>query len=121
MNKRSSEDRIGFYNQVIGKNSIHNKYRNLEWDQPSHTIVAHLDRDGLLFIHPDIEQARSISVAEAALIQSFPEDFEFNESMGPNYRMIGNAVPPLMAERIATGIASLFTKNEAQVQDLLAS
>ena len=48
-----------------------------------------------MFIHPDAKQARSISVKEAALIQSFPDDFEFTEKMGYNYKMIGNAVPPL--------------------------
>jgi DNA (cytosine-5)-methyltransferase 1 len=104
MNKRPMDERIQFYNNLLGKNSKHAKYRNLEWDKPSQTIVAHLYKDGLMFIHPDANQARSITVKEAALIQSFPDDFEFNESMGYNYKMIGNAVPPLMAEKIALAI-----------------
>jgi len=108
MNKHSMEDRINFYNQLLGKNSNHSKYRNLEWDKPSQTIVAHLYKDGLMFIHPDASQARSITVKEAALLQSFPTDFEFPESMGYNYKMIGNAVPPLMAEKIATAIAEVY-------------
>jgi DNA (cytosine-5)-methyltransferase 1 len=104
MNKRPMEERIQFYNDLLGKTSKHAKYRNLEWDKPSQTIVAHLYKDGLMFIHPDADQARSITVKEAALIQSFPDDFEFKESMGYNYKMIGNAVPPLMAEKIALAI-----------------
>jgi DNA (cytosine-5)-methyltransferase 1 len=108
MNKHNMEDRIQFYNQLLGKNSNHGKYRNLEWDKPSQTIVAHLYKDGLMFIHPDAEQARSITVKEAALIQSFPDDFEFKESMGYNYKMIGNAVPPLMAKKIAKAIAEVY-------------
>ena len=105
------DQRIEFYNTLLGKSSNHAKYRNLEWDKPSQTIVAHLYKDGLMFIHPDADQARSITVKEAALIQSFPEDFEFKESMGYNYKMIGNAVPPLMAEKIALAIAEILIRN----------
>lgn len=110
MNKRPMFERIQFYNSLLGKSSKHAKYRNLEWDKPSQTIVAHLYKDGLMFIHPDENQARSITVKEAALIQSFPEDFEFKESMGYNYKMIGNAVPPLMAEKIAIAIYNVIKK-----------
>ena len=102
------DQRISFYNKLLSKNSKHAKYRNLEWKNPSQTIVAHLYKDGLMFIHPDEEQARSISVREAALIQSFPDDFEFPEKMGHNYKMIGNAVPPLMAKNIANAVSKFF-------------
>jgi len=108
MNNKPMSTRLEFYNNLVNKNSKHAKYRNLEWDRPSQTIVAHLYKDGLLFIHPDANQARSITVKEAALIQSFPDDFEFTESMGYNYKMIGNAVPPLMAEKIAMAIAEIL-------------
>ncbi|MCL8007896.1 DNA cytosine methyltransferase [Gelidibacter japonicus] len=108
MNKKPMEEKIDFYNRLLGKNSNHAKYRNLEWDKPSQTIVAHLYKDGLMFIHPDGEQARSITVKEAALLQSFPNDFEFIEKMGNNYKMIGNAVPPLMAKKIAIAISEAF-------------
>jgi len=110
MNKKPMDQRITFYNKLLDKNSKHAKYRNLEWKNPSQTIVAHLYKDGLMFIHPDAKQARSISVKEAALIQSFPDDFKFTEKMGYNYKMIGNAVPPLMAKKIALGIASVYDK-----------
>ena len=107
MNNRRMDEKILFYNNLLGKNSKHAKYRNLEWHKPSQTIVAHLNKDGLMFIHPDSEQARTITVKEAALIQSFPDDFEFKERMGHNYKMIGNAVPPLMAKHIASAVHSI--------------
>jgi DNA (cytosine-5)-methyltransferase 1 len=105
MNSSSSKNKISFYNDLMGKKSNHAKYRNLEWDKPSPTVVAHLYKDGLMFIHPDIEQARSITVKEAALLQSFPNDFEFIGSQGFAYKMIGNAVPPEMAKNIAVAIS----------------
>ena len=106
MNKSSTEEKILFYNNLMEKNSNHAKYRNLEWDKPSPTVVAHLYKDGLMFIHPDIEQARSITVKEAALLQSFPDDYEFIGSQGYAFKMIGNAVPPEMAKNIAIAISN---------------
>lgn len=107
MNYLSSSEKIDFYknhpsiNRKSESNSTIPKYRNLEWNKPSPTIVAHLMKDGLMFIHPDAAQARSITVLESALLQSFPEDFEFTKFQGKNYKMIGNAVPPVMGEKIA--------------------
>lgn len=108
MNKKPMSEKISFYNNLIGKKSNHAKYRNLEWDKPSPTIVAHLYKDGLMFIHPDEEQARSITIKEASLLQSFPEDYEFIGSNGDCFKMIGNAVPPEMARKIALGIIKTF-------------
>jgi DNA (cytosine-5)-methyltransferase 1 len=112
MNAMPNEAKIAYYNRLIGKSSNHAKYRNLEWDQPSPTVVAHLYKDGLMFIHPDVGQCRSITVREAALLQSFPEDYGFMGSMGDCYRMIGNAVPPLMARALAEGIASILKRKK---------
>ncbi len=110
MNGLPNDAKISYYNRLKGKSSNHAKYRNLEWNRPSPTVVAHLYKDGLMFIHPDVKQCRSITVREAALLQSFPEDYAFLGSMGDRYRMIGNAVPPLMARAIAEGIAEALKK-----------
>lgn len=75
------------------------KYKKLCWDRPAGTITAHLAKDCYTHIHP--EQPRTISVREAARIQSFPDDFRLLGHMGDRYRLIGNAVPPLMAWGIA--------------------
>jgi DNA (cytosine-5)-methyltransferase 1 len=110
MNSMPMQEKINFYNNLVGKKSNHAKYRNLEWDKPSPTIVAHLYKDGLMFIHPDEKQARSITIKEAALLQSFPDDYEFIGSNGDCYKMIGNAVPPEMAKNIALGIIDSINK-----------
>lgn len=75
------------------------KYRRLRWDGQSGTITAHLAKDCYQHIHP--LQDRTISIREAARIQSFPDSFQFRGNMGDRYRQIGNAVPPLMAWGIA--------------------
>lgn len=104
MNSLPTTEKLKFYKKVSGKDSNHNKYRSLEWDKPSPTIVSHLYKDGLMFIHPDSEQARSITIREAALLQSFPEDYEFLGSNASCFKMIGNAVPVLFAKSIAEAV-----------------
>ena len=104
MNTYSNEEKLKFYEKVTGHKTNHNKYRSLEWDKPSPTIVSHLYKDGLMFIHPDEEQLRSITVREAALLQTFPIDFEFLGSNAYCYKMIGNAVPVLFAKNIAEAV-----------------
>lgn len=116
-NKFDSSDKlIQLYQEKTGKKTNVHKYHVLRWDKPSNTIPAHLKKDGLRHIHPDPLQKRSITVREAARLQTFDDDYEFNESQVANYEMIGNAVPPLFAEKLALGIFELYKiiQNEEQ-------
>ena len=81
-----------------------NKWRKISRDQPVRTVMAHLSKDGYSHIHYDNDQARTISVREAARIQSFPDGFVFKGAMNQAFQQIGNAVPPLMAKAIAAEI-----------------
>lgn len=112
MNKYSQQEKMDFYTKITGHVSKHIKYRNLEWDKPSPTIVAHLHKDGYMFIHPDIEQLRTITIREAALLQSFPIDYKFVASNPYCYKMIGNAVPVLFAKGIAESIYDVLISKE---------
>ncbi len=108
MNNIPNKEKLEYYYKVTGKKTNHNKYRNIEWDKPSPTIVSHLYKDGLMFIHPDIKQLRSITIREAALLQTFPIDFEFIGSDAYCFKMIGNAVPVLFAKKIAISISKVL-------------
>ena len=108
MNNCSTEEKLAFYKSVTGKTSNHNKYRNIEWDKPSPTIVSHLQKDGFMFIHPDIEQLRTITIREAAMLQTFPMDFDFIGSNPYCFKMIGNAVPVLFAKSIAKAVHNVL-------------
>lgn len=108
----SIDARKDLYTQYTGKTSNIHKYNVLRWDEPSTTIPAHLCKDGLRHIHPDSKQARTITVREAARIQSFPDDYEFIGAMTDQFRMIGNAVPPEFARRLALAIDELLFRSE---------
>ena len=81
-----------------------NKWRKMWRDQPARTLMAHLGKDSYSHIHYDSAQARTISVREAARLQSFPDGFVFRGTMNPAFRQIGNAVPPLLAQALAEEI-----------------
>ena len=79
------------------------KYNRLGWDGLSRTITAHLAHDGYWYIHP--EQSRTLSVREAARLQTFPDWFRFAGTPTQRFRQIGNAVPPLLAEAVGAELA----------------
>lgn len=80
------------------------KWRKLDPEMPSWTVPAHLAKDSYSHIHYDSDQARMVSVREAARIQSFPDGFLFEGNMGDCFRQIGNAVPPLVSWAIAASV-----------------
>ncbi len=98
------------YTTITGKESNIHKFHVLRWNEPSNTIPAHLYKDGLRHIHPDPLQARSITVREAARLQTFADDFEFLGPMMAQYKMIGNAVPSAFATIIADVLKDVINK-----------
>ena len=98
------------YTTITGKSSNVHKYHVLRLDRPSNTIPAHLYKDGLRHIHPDSKQARTITIREAARLQSFDDDYEFLGSQQDQYKMIGNAVPPQFAKIIGIAVNDFLNK-----------
>lgn len=86
--------------------AFHDKWRKLVPERPSWTVTAHLGKDGYSHIHPDGRQARTISIREAARLQSFPDHVRFTGNNGQQFKQIGNAVPPLLAWAIADSVLS---------------
>lgn len=100
-----------------------NKWRKMWSDQPARTLMAHLGKDSYSHIHYDSRQARTISVREAARLQSFPDSFSFFGTMNPAFRQIGNAVPPLLAKAVAMHMMQVLrtTKEKAPADESLRS
>ena len=98
------------YTEVTGKKSNVHKYHVIRWDEPSNLIPAHLYKDGLRHIHPDSAQLRTITVREAARLQTFDDDYIFYGSTGDAYKMIGNAVPPRFSKCLADAVYEVLLK-----------
>ena len=98
---REDRDKIGYNDK-----SFNDKWKRLPKDRPSWTVTSHLSKDGYMFIHPT--QDRTISVREAARLQSFPDRFVFEGSRSAQFRQIGNAVPPLLAKAVARAVRGML-------------
>lgn len=83
------------------------KYKRLGWDVPSRTITAHIAKDGYWYIHP--EQHRTLTVREAARIQTFPDWFRFSGTRSDSFRQIGEAVPPQLALALGRALLAAAT------------
>lgn len=86
------------------------KYNRLDWSDLSRTITAHLAKDGYWYIHPD--QHRTLTVREAARLQTFPDTFRFAGSRSNQFQQIGNAVPPLLGEVIGSAILDCVRRRQ---------
>ena len=91
--------------------SFLDRYKALDYNSVSHTVVAHISKDGHYYIHPDLRQNRSITVREAARIQGFPDNFYFEHSRTAAFRQIGNAVPPILSMKLSKAIIK-FLKSD---------
>ena len=85
------------------------KLKRLDNSKPSWTVVAHIGMDGYMYIHPT--ENRTLSVREAARLQSFPDDFIFKGTQHSTYHMVGNAVPPLLAKALGHSIINSVKKS----------
>lgn len=107
-NYTSTQTLKDLYTKLTGKNSNVHKYYVLRGNEQSNTIPAHLYKDGLRHIHPDSRQSRTLTVREAARLQTFDDDYEFIGAQMDQYKMIGNAVPPGFASILAETIYELL-------------
>ena len=94
--------------------SFKDRYKVVAGEQPcSHTVIAHIAKDGHYYIHPSLLQNRSLSIREAARLQTFPDNYYFesgsrNSELAAPYRQIGNAVPVLLSKKIAIALKKHF-------------
>lgn len=90
--------------------SFKDKYKRLVSLAPSWTVVAHLQKDGYMYIHPT--QNRTITVREAARLQSFPDRFVFSGPMTQQFKQVGNAVPPLLAKAVGRALLKMLNADD---------
>lgn len=102
--------------------TFNDKYKRLDWEDLSRTITAHIAKDGYWYIHP--AEHRTLTVREAARIQTFPDSFRFSGTRSDAFRQIGNAVPPILGRAVAESIRPIDPQEvgtEDGVDRMLAS